>query len=305
MKKTITALMAAALTLTTASAVYAADSEGTFIAPQHNAATTKLTHKSHVQYQDLSNHFSMSAVERLSNYSMINGKVGGPQATFDPNSMSERTELKAWFKNALGKDVKDSSTSSSVSRLEVATWLASALPPMNTGINGANLKAPYTDIAGVTASERESLDLLYKLGVMVGDGQGHFNPKSQLTRGEAAVLLDGALVRSMSAASKARFEEVTGELPQSVQTVANENRTEPGVYSVVENGERYLIISGGEVPTGGYSVTVDGIQETAAGYFVSAVLNHPNELMRVIQVISYPQLVLKVKDLEKSAYLAQ
>ncbi|PWK15563.1 protease complex subunit PrcB family protein [Tumebacillus permanentifrigoris] len=306
MKKTITALMAAALTLTSASAVFAVDSEGKFIAPHRNAEATKLKHAAPVQYQDLGNHFAMSSVERLTNYDMIGrGTVGGQQSTFEPNSQSDRTELKTWFKNALGKEVKDSSTSSNVSRLEVATWLASSLPALNTGINGANLTAPYTDTANVTVAERDSLNQLYKLGIMVGDGQGHFNPKGLLTRGEAAVLLDGALARTLTAASKSEFEQVSGALPETVQTVANENRTEPGVYSVVDNGVRYLVISGGEAPTGGYSVNVDGVQETAAGYFVSASLQHPDPTMMVPQMITYPQAVLKVKDAEKSAYLAQ
>ncbi|MBL0388556.1 protease complex subunit PrcB family protein [Tumebacillus sp. ITR2] len=307
MKKTFTALMVTALTLTSASAVFAADDNGgKIIAPHLGGGEVSKLHTTAPKYNDTNGHFSADSVERLSNYHMISGgKIGGPAASFDPNSKADRVELRTWIKNALGKEIADSNSTGDVSRVEVATWIATSLPAMNTGINGANLTAPYTDIKGVSASERDALNTLYKLGIMVGDGAGHFNPQAILTRGEAAVLLDQAVTRSMTVATKVDFEAVSDNLPQTVQTVANENRTEPGVYSVVDNDVRYLVVTGGQAPTGGYSVNIDGISETAAGLFVDASLVHPDPTMMVPQMVTYPTVVLKVKNSEKNAYLAQ
>ncbi|KEO84296.1 protease complex subunit PrcB family protein [Tumebacillus flagellatus] len=309
MKKTITALMATALVMTSASVAFAADDNGKIIAPkptQHLQGKSEKLHGNATQFSDVGSHFSADAVQRLSSYHMIgNGKIGGSSNAFEPNSKAVRVELKTWIKNALGKEVADDSTNGDVSRAEVASWIASALPAMNTGINGANLTAPYTDLQGVTDTQRDALNQLYKLGIMVGDGAGHVNPHGILTRGEAAVLLDGAVKRSLTAATKVGFEQVSGELPQTVQTVANENRTEPGVYSVVDNGQRYLVVCGGEAPTGGYSVTVDGISATAAGLFVNANLQHPDPGMMVPQMVTYPTAVLKVKSDAEFTYLAQ
>lgn len=305
MKKTITALMATALMLTSAPAVFAADGDGVkFIAPEREVM--KLHSNGGSTFRDMGGHFAADAVRHLGIYNMIgNGKVGGKDLVFAPNTSIDRIELKAWIKNTLGKDVQENGKTGAVSRLEVATWIASALPPLNTGINGANITAPYTDTPNLTTAERDALNLLYKVGIMVGDGQGHFNPKGVLTRGEAAVLLDQSLNRSLAVAPKADYEVVSGQLPETVQTVANENRTEPGVYSVVDNGVRYLVVCAGEAPTGGYSVLIDGVKETEAGIFVGASMLPPEPGMMVPQMITYPQMVLKVKNTEKFTYLAE
>jgi hypothetical protein len=308
MKKTIAAaFLSTALSLTLASAVSADGEGGKVIAPppQNNAVTTKLQLQT-APFADLSGHFAADAVNRLTSYQMIGmGKIGGPVPSFAPNSRADRVELRAWIRNALGKEVVDTATSSAVTRVEAATWVASSLPEINIGINGANLSAPYDDIGNVTPTERNALNLLYKLGIMVGDGHGHFNPNGALTRGEAAVVLDQAMERTLAVASKADFEKVSEPLPEAVQTIAYENRKQPGVYTTVVDDARYVVICAGEVSSAGYSVKVDSLSETAAGIFISASLQHPQPGTVAQPTVSYPQTTLKIKDTDKSVYLAQ
>ena len=307
MKKTIVAaLLGIAVSLSFASEVSAADQEGEPVIARQLQAGRTILQSGTAPFADLEGHFAADAVNRLANYQMIGmGKIGGPQPLFAPNSKADRVEFKAWIKNALGKEVADTANSPTVTRVEAATWIASTLPEMNLGINGGHLTAPYEDIENVTPTERKALNLLYLLGIMVGDGQGRFNPNGVLTRGEAAVLLDRSLARTLAVAPKVDYEKVTALLPEAVQELADANRTQPGLDTTVVDGARYVVISGGQVPTVGYSIQIDSVSETAAGIFVSAWLRHPGSGVMAQPIESYPQTILKINNTDKIVYLAQ
>lgn len=77
-----------------------------------------------------------------------------------------------------------------MTRKEAAVWIADLLPPMNRGIAGGIEKFyPFTDTPNITSDERESIHLLYDVGIMVGDGSGHFKPNQWLTTWEANAIL--------------------------------------------------------------------------------------------------------------------
>lgn len=236
-------------------------------------------------------HFAASAFKHLVQMEMMK-----EEATATPNAVIERKEMKDLIQKAVGKPVADKNESAKgVTRVEVAEWIASSLPAMNTGINGHNMPYPYKDTANVTAEQKAALHQLYKLGIMVGDGKGNFGPSNTLTRGEAAVLLDNVIVRSVASADAVSFETLSEELPETVYTLVNENKFMPGVSSVEENGFVYVIVSGGEQPHSGYSVKVNKVSETDAGIFVDASLQGPDPDKMYAQIISYPVQVVKIK----------
>lgn len=243
-------------------------------------------------------HFAAAASKHLVMMNMVEEDA---MATL--NAEINRKEMKSLLEKVVGKTVADSNASAEkVTRVEVAQWIAASLPPMNTGINGHNLAYPYKDTPNVTAEQRSAAHELYKLGIMVGDGKGNFLPNATLTRGEAAVLLDNVLSRTMTGAQAVAFEKLTDQLPETVYTVMNENKYTAGVSFVEEGGFKYIIVSGGEQPNGGYSVNVDEVVETDAGIFVDAKVQGPEPGMMHAQVISYPVQVIKVKTSKKAVY---
>lgn len=298
MKKVTALCLVAGLVLMAAPQVHAADD--TKIIATHGEKVNLHAHAP-LAYTDIEGHFAKDSIVRLSDMGML--KTKGEKA-FNPNAKIDRSEFKQWLKTAVGKDVVDAQAANDVTRLQAAKWLADSLPAINTGIVGPNnLPYPYTDTPNITADEKEALVKLYQSGIMLGDGYGHFNPDATLTRGESAVLLSKAQQYSMQAATKVSFELQSGQLPETVNTVADENRTEPGLYTVVEGDTRYLIVNAGQVPTTGYSVSITKVTETDAGIFVEADLNKPDPGMMQGQVIMYPNAVLKIKDLQKPVYL--
>jgi len=75
------------------------------------------------------------------------------------------------------------------------------------------------------------------------------------------------------------------------------NRNTKGVHYTIDNDEVYILVCGGERNTGGYSVEIDEITlvnpETA---YVSAHINIPDSDMMVIQVITYPHVLVKLES---------
>jgi len=243
-------------------------------------------------------HFAAAASKHLVMMNMVE-----EEAMASLNAEINRKEMKGLLEKVVGKSVTDSNGSAEkVTRVEVAQWIAASLPPMNTGINGHNLAYPYNDTANVTAEQKAALHELYKLGIMVGDGKGKFLPNGTLTRGEAAVLLDNVLSRSMTGAQAVAFEKLAEELPETVYTVMNENKFAAGVSSVDEGGFKYIIVSAGEQPNGGYSINVGEVLETDAGIFVDATVQGPEPGSMHAQVITYPVQVIKVKSSKKAVY---
>jgi hypothetical protein len=229
----------------------------------------------------------------------------GETANFDPGVPIGKVEFRSWISRILGNKSSDDSAepAEKVTRLDAAVWLAKLLPALNTGINGENLQYPFTDTDGITKEQKEAIHYLYKLGIMIGDGQGRFLPNASLTNGEAVVLLDKVLSRAMQMTVPAKYEIVTGTLPESVHTLVEENKSQPGVYSVVDGGVRYLVIAGGEVPNGGYKINLNHVRETDGALMISADLQAPADGTPVSTVVSYPVLVLKMNKSNKPVFL--
>lgn len=291
MKKAITLALLATLVCTATAPALAADhAEKTVIRSQNPNA-----------FGDVDGHFAKDAIVRLLDMGVLTTKDG--KEKFEPLAKLDRKELKVWVKTMFGKDVLDGADSQFVTRAEVAAVIAEAMPAVNTGIAGHLVKAPFSDIAHVAADQRSALDSVYALGLMVGDGTGRFLPEQALTKGEAAVLMQRVFERSMQAAKKAEFEEVQDldNLPEDVYTFLQENHEMQGVEVVHVNGDSYILVFGGMQPSGGYSIHVNHVNESDAGYFVSAELAAPQDVAAA--VVTFPTKVLKVKGHKKPAYL--
>jgi PrcB C-terminal/S-layer homology domain len=253
------------------------------------------------EFTDLEGHFAKSAANHLGDMGMM---MKNMKTNFNPDAPIDRQEFVDLLAKGLGKknDVTNSADPH-LSRLDVAEMIAKSMPAVNTGINGGNMNLAYVDTPGLTAEQKTALQFLYMTGIMVGDGQGHFNPQATLTRGEAAVLMERAIERSLQGGKEVHYEKQSGEFSESVNTLVNENKMQEGLFSVVDGDKRYLLLSGGEVPTGGYTVVVGSIKETDAGIFVQATLKRPAPGQMVYQMVEHPHEVIAIKDTTKPVYL--
>jgi len=72
-----------------------------------------------------------------------------------------------------------------------------------------------------------------------------------------------------------------------------------------ENGYKYLIISGGEQPTGGYAIELVGNEKNNNSLVFYAKLNLPEKGQIVTQALTYPHLLLRIKADEKTTVKAK
>jgi hypothetical protein len=186
-----------------------------------------------------------------------------------------------------------------LTRAEAAKWVAE-LTQLNTGIAG-QLKPPFQDLENGNAYN-DAIAYVYHTGIMGGDGT-RFYPNNRLTRGQAAVILDHVLMRMPQMAREISFEKVEQDLPASVQSLIEAHKKEAGIYSVSEGGFRYVTVTGGEKPTGGYSVSIDHIYETKHAIYVEASTKSPEPGTFVPMIVTYPFAVAKIKETNKPVYL--
>lgn len=91
--------------------------------------------------------------------------------------------------------------------------------------------------------------------------------------------------------------EELGSLPTKVKQEIEEwkNSLQKHESTVSYNDHTYLIIALGERPTGGYSVNVSKVEQRGSVLHVYAQEKTPAKGSMVIQVISYPLIVVSVK----------
>lgn len=173
------------------------------------------------------------------------------------------------------------------------------LTSFNTGI--ANSKPSFSDY-DEQSPFASSMGYVYHTGIMLGNGE-QFLPNEPLTRGQAALVLNRVLMRMPQMSRPSSFEQMTSPLPEPAKTMAEKNKSTFGLYSVTDGQVRYLMVTAGEQPSAGYSVTIDSIRETQNALYVQARLNSPEPGEPVAQVITYPYQVVKLADTGKPAYL--
>lgn len=79
-------------------------------------------------------------------------------------------------------------------------------------------------------------------------------------------------------------------LPQAVQVWHDTNREFEGAFQLTADGQHYLLISAGAMPTGGYSLSLRSLTQTDSGWRVEVNLHRPSPQAMVTQVVTYPSL---------------
>ncbi|RTE01386.1 S-layer homology domain-containing protein [Paenibacillus whitsoniae] len=119
--------------------------------------------------------------------------------------------------------------------------------------------------------------LLYKIAAL--DGEGNFNPKAELTRGEAATWLYNA-IKVLEAHSHA-------ETPQTENVSVSVEKVTDDVNKVT--------LSRGSKPTGGYAIDIQSITFKDRGHaVVTYVLRNPAPGEMVTQMVTEPKAVTYV-----------
>lgn len=98
------------------------------------------------------------------------------------------------------------------------------------------------------------------------------------------------------------FEIISSSMlkDEKLQAWLESSYQKKGSHSISStDGYQYLLISGGEQPTGGYSVELVGNEKKDETWIFFAELNTPGEKQIVTQALTYPHLLLKIKVSEK------
>ena len=94
------------------------------------------------------------------------------------------------------------------------------------------------------------------------------------------------------------------EFPEELTGTLEEKKAAPFRLTYADEGYLYICIGYGQQETGGYSITVNELYETANGIYVDTTLTGPGPEEEVSQAISYPFIVLKLEDIGKSVIFA-
>lgn len=90
------------------------------------------------------------------------------------------------------------------------------------------------------------------------------------------------------------------EFPPRLTSAIEEKKE--GVFRITytDEGYLYICVGYGEQETGGYSITVKELYETANGIYIDTTLMGPKEGEQISEAVSYPYIVIKLADIGKS-----
>lgn len=99
---------------------------------------------------------------------------------------------------------------------------------------------------------------------------------------------------------KVSYEELTYDQIKNNDNLVKwytENNQKQGVHSIKDGSYTYALISAGERPTGGYTLSIDKIYySTSDTVAIEAKVTPPGDNVRVIMMITYPSLLIRVKS---------
>jgi hypothetical protein len=105
--------------------------------------------------------------------------------------------------------------------------------------------------------------------------------------------------------SQSKYEVIgnLSTLPPPLQQQIMAVQDSCGLTVVQDEGATYAILHAGEKRTGGYSIDVQSVTETAKRILLTVRLNKPKTGTIVIQAITYPTVVVKFPRTEKAVEL--
>ncbi|MGG1684979.1 protease complex subunit PrcB family protein [Pseudalkalibacillus sp. NRS-1564] len=83
--------------------------------------------------------------------------------------------------------------------------------------------------------------------------------------------------------------------PKDVQTTVQQKWLEKSTFTIPSNDDLYIIITRGEMPTGGYSVSIDSIIKEGNEIVVSYFYTEPKKDDMVTQAITKPIVISKIE----------
>lgn len=90
------------------------------------------------------------------------------------------------------------------------------------------------------------------------------------------------------------------DIPEQVMSVINESKSENFRKTYTDKDYLYIIIGYGAQPTTNYSITIEDLYEAPNAIFVSSMLKGPSKHEEVVQVETYPYVVLKLNYSDKT-----
>ncbi len=122
----------------------------------------------------------------------------------------------------------------------------------------------------------------------------------------ALVLLVGCGTKLMGLSQEAPIEVVViEEVPAEVEQMIQTSKFKETVPFVEGENYNYLVITMGEMPTSGYAVSFDGYNVTDDQLVISYSFQSPNPNEAVLQVLTYPYLVLQITKTDKQIVMSK
>lgn len=120
-----------------------------------------------------------------------------------------------------------------------------------------------------------------------------------------AIVISGCQNNSSEPENSTGGEEVSEEVafetvqlnnaPADIQTTLQQKWLEKSTFTIPSGDHLYIIITRGEMPTGGYSVTIDNIQKQGNELLVTYVTKDPKKDEMVTQAITKPFTIVRTK----------
>lgn len=90
------------------------------------------------------------------------------------------------------------------------------------------------------------------------------------------------------------------DLPQELLAIITEKKETGFKLTYSCNGYLYIVQGYGVQNTGGYSISVDNVYETDNAVYFDTTLMGPEKEEQVTEAVTYPYIVIKIENKEKS-----
>lgn len=117
----------------------------------------------------------------------------------------------------------------------------------------------------------------------------------------AGVIACGAKQDSMEKIKDLEFSVISEDkLPEELFSMIEEKKESPFKLTFQDQGFLYICVGYGQQETAGYSITVNALYETSNAIYIDTNLLGPNAEEKGKKAPSYPYIVVKTENIEKS-----
>lgn len=222
-------------------------------------------------YQDITNHWAASFIQKWSDKGIVKGYNDG---TFRPNHPITRAELIYYINNLLGENVLvlESSPMHISSQTDEAVTREEAIALINEALDletQKNAWTTFTDMNQISSSVLDEVNTFYEKGLIEGYIDGTFRPSQYMTRAEVVKIIDKASLMGYVADIKDDF-------------ITNPNITL--LKEVMPSGEKVYAVAIK------YATAIDGAQLKPSDFSVEAVLGEKVGLRTIAKVYTTDSL---------------